>query len=114
MNKKVSIIAIVFIFIIIVGLLTIFATQRKQDETGASIKPFTEQEKNNYDQLYELLDRGVIIQPEFDLIPNVQRRTFEIRIKNSQDIDKVKSDLNNWLTQNRFDKIPKDKFIFNE
>lgn len=111
MFKKIILISI-FITLITTGLIEgiRYIKTQKPIQTGAIIIPLTKEELGPYDQMYELLDKGIISQDDFEIQPIKQKRIFNVKLKSPADLSKIKFEA--WLKENNYDKIPKEKFIF--
>ncbi|MDP2684491.1 MAG: hypothetical protein Q8P20_05565 [bacterium] len=92
--------------------LNLFSKNKTANETGAKIVPLTQEEYDPYDQMYKLLDLGNIKETNFEIVPNKQKRTFEVVLNTP--IDESKSKFYQWLVTNNFNNIPKEKFLFEE
>ncbi len=112
MTKKIFIIITVTVVLVIIGLIgyNFYKSKTIPNETGAMISQLSQTELDPYNQMYNLLDKGIIIQPSFEIKPLKQKRVFEIRLKLPS--DKSKIEFYEWLKQNNYDKIPREKFLF--
>ena len=110
--KKIIITIIIITTLLILSFVgyNLFLKNKIPSETGAKIVPLTQEEFDPYDQMYKLLDLGNIKESNFEIIPNKQKRTFEV-ILNAH-MYESKLEFYDWLITNNFDSIPKEKFLF--
>lgn len=78
--------------------------------TGAVISPPSDDELEPYRQMYELLDKGIVRQPTFEIRPIPKKRIFEVKLNTPSNKSKV--DFQIWLKENGYDGIPSNKFFF--
>lgn len=111
-NKKIIISAITIIVLSIGFIIynNYKSSKIRVIETGANITKLSQTELDPYNQMYTLLEKGIIIQPNFEINPIKQKRVFEIKLKLPSNVSKLKFE--EWLIQNNYDKIPKEKFLF--
>lgn len=112
MIKKIIIVSIVATILITVGIVGFKYLKEKGVvvETGAVIIKPDQSELIPYDQMYALLDKGIISQDDFEIQPIKQKRIFNVKLKSPADLSKIKFEA--WLKENNYDKIPKEKFLF--
>ncbi|MEK7168689.1 MAG: hypothetical protein AAB778_01635 [Patescibacteria group bacterium] len=79
-------------------------------QTGAILTTPTAEEINKSNQLYGLLDMGIVTDKNFVLTPIPKKRRFVVGINSLDDI--TKQIFFDWLDNNSYESIPKEKFEF--
>lgn len=110
--KKIIITVLIIIILLVISYISynLLLKNKIPDETGAKIVPISQEEYDPYDQMYKLLDSGNIKETNFEIMPNKQKRTFNVNL--NAPIDESKLEFYEWLITNNFDSIPKEKFLF--
>jgi hypothetical protein len=118
-----KIIRIVFIVTLIItaGLLLAYLilkypnqndVQTTPNGTGAFKFPIPATEKEVYDELYNLMEKGEITSDYFKIEPIYQDRTIQITVKKPLANNKVKAET--WLKENGYSNVPTNNIIYLE